>query len=143
MSFDLSHFETRKYADEGVDFQLVSPKTGPVIGSDGKPVTFRIGGIDSPRIKAAVRERREARAKDRADAFNRGETPAFDPEQDAIEDLTIMTLGWSDNFSLDGKPCPFSKDAVRDIYTRFPSILEQMADKAGGRVNFMLASSKG
>lgn len=142
MGFDLTQFESIKYADEGVNFPLVHPLIGPVIGGDGKPVTFRIGHMDSARIRAAVNAKRKKREDDRAAVSTTEPLPDIDRVKDACDDLSTLTIGWSDNFVLGGEPCPFSQEAASSIYYRFPEIMEQMARGAGERANFMLGLAK-
>lgn len=143
MGYDIGKFESRKYADEGVDFQLVNPKTGSGVADDqGKPVTIKLGGADSPRIKSAVRDRQKKR-REAAEALS-PDTPApeYDwkmREDDMVEDLTTLTLGWSDNLELDGAPYLFTPENAAALYRRFPEIAEQMTAKVTSRVNFMLA----
>lgn len=142
MGYDIGSFESRKYADEGVDFQIIHPLTGPVVDDNGQPVTIRLGGADSARIKNAVRERQ---AKRREESEKATPPQVYDwqtREADMVEDLATLTLGWSANLELDGASYPFSFDNAVALYRRFPEIAEQMTAKASQRVNFMRASSK-
>lgn len=142
MGFDIGGFDSRTLSEAGIDMQLVHPVTGPVFDDSvpPKPVTIKLGGPDSPRIKALLR----ARFKERqADATAKGETLTIEKaEEFAVEDLLDFTLGWSDNWEHQGKPLPFSRDNARMIYTSYPEIMEQAAKKVGPRVNFMRTSSK-
>jgi hypothetical protein len=143
MGYDIGRLETKKFAEEGVDFQIVSPQ-GPLSDDDGNPVTIKLGGADASRIKTAVRER-QAKRRAEAETLPPG-TPAPEytwemRERDTIEDLVTLTFGWSDNLELDGAPFPFSKENALELYTRFPEIAEQMTAKATNRINFMRASS--
>lgn len=140
---DLARFESKKHADEGVDFPLVNTVTGEkAIGRDGKPITFRVGHIDGSRVRAAVNARRKARDAEKTAADSKAEPADDDRIRDACDDVATMTMGWSDNFDLDGQPCTFSQSACSAIYFRFPEIFEQMARNAGDRVNFMLGLAK-
>jgi hypothetical protein len=145
MGYDIGRLETKKFAEQGVDFPILHPGTLlPITDGDGNPVTIRIGGADSTRIKTAVRERQ---------ALRRAENDKLPPgtplpeytwemrEKDTIEDLVTLTFGWSDNLELDGQPFPFSSENALILYTRFPEIAEQMTAKATSRINFMQASS--
>ncbi len=134
MGFDIGRFESKKFAEEGVDFQL----------DNGLPVTIKLGGADSARIKAAVRERQKRR-RDEAERLPAGvAAPEYDwkmREDDMIEDLVTLTFGWSQNLEMDGQTYQFSKENAEKLYRRFPEIAEQMTAKASNRINFMLASS--
>jgi hypothetical protein len=145
MGYDIGRFESRKYSEEGVDFQIVHPLTGPVFDDAGKPVTIKLGGADSSRIKGAVHDLIAKRRGAAEAAREEGRPIEYGWEQkerDRIEDLATLTLGWSDNIELDGKPLAFSFDNAVLLYQRYPEIAEQMAVKAANRVNFMRASSK-
>jgi hypothetical protein len=142
MGYDIGRFESRKFADEGVDFQIVHPVSGPVVDDDKKPVTIKLGGADSPRIKSAVRDRQAKRRAATEALPPDTPTPEYDwkaREDDMIEDLVTLTKGWSDNLELDGAPYPFSQENALALYRRFPELAEQMTAKASNRVNFMLA----
>lgn len=141
---DLARFESRKHADDGVEFPLRNTVTGEeVTGRDGKPVTFCVGHWDGPRIRAAVTARRKERTEERKKETNKAaEVDPNQAERDACDDLASMTTGWSDNFDLDGQPCAFSHDTAAAIYYRFPEILEQMGRNAQDRANFLLGLAK-
>lgn len=139
---DLSIFESKKHADDGVDFPLVNTVTGEkVIGKDKKPVTFRVGHMDSARLRAAVNAKRRQREEAQKNAAPRA-ADVDDRVHDACEDIATMTTGWSDNFDLDGQPCAFSQEKAADVYYRFPEIFEQMARNAADRANFLLGLAK-
>src|ERR1035437_9721067 len=111
MGFDLGLIETRKHAEEGVFFPILHPKTGePLKDDDGNEIKIRISGADASRIKTAVEERQAAQKALAADA-KPGEVVEYNwqmREQDIIDDLVLLTEGWTDNVELDGKPLPFS-----------------------------------
>lgn len=140
---DLAQFESKKHADEGVDFPLFNIVTGEkALGRDGKPITFRLGHIDGSRIRSAVNARRKARDEERKAADPKPDVTEEGRIRDACDDVATMTVGWSDNFDLDGQPCKFSQATCAAVYFRFPEIFEQMARNAGDRVNFMLGLVK-
>lgn len=147
MGFDLGAIETRKHAEVGKYFPIRHSITNEVLVDDNKkPLEICISGADASRIKNAVEARQKAR-RDAIAAVKPGETPpdfnAWEVrEQDVIDDLVLLTEGWSDNIELDGKPFPFSKENAAVLYKRFPEIAQQMTAIATDRVNFMQASSK-
>jgi hypothetical protein len=145
MGFDLGKIETKKHAEEGVDFPLMNAARELIVDDDGKPLTIKMGGADSVRIKNVVRDR-QRRRREELDALPPGTPePEYTWEQretEMIEDLVVLTHGWSDNIELDGQPFPFSKENAEILYRRFPEIAEQMTVRASARVNFMPTSSK-
>jgi hypothetical protein len=146
MGFDLANIETRKHAEAGKFFPVRHPVTAePLLDDDKKPIEICISGADASRIKNAVEARNRARREAIA-AAKPGEAAGYNGwetrEQDTIDDLVLLTEGWSDNIVLDGKPLPFSKDNARILYTRFPEIAQQMTEIATNSINFMPASSK-
>lgn len=144
MGFDLAVIETRKHAEEGAFFPILNPKTKePLIDDGGNELKIKISGADASRIKSAVEERearRRAAIAEKPDAmaeYNHWKAR----EQDMIDDLVLLTEGWTDNIELDGKPFPFSKDNARELYQKFPEIAEQMTARATNRLNFMQTSA--
>lgn len=147
MGFDLGSIETRKYAEEGVFFPIRHPKTNePLLDDNEQPLQIKISGADASRIKNAVEKRQRDRRAALA-AVKPGEPePDFVSwevrEQDVVDDLVLLTEGWTDNIELDGKPLPFSKENAAILYKRFPEIAQQMTENATNRINFLPASSK-
>ncbi|QOZ25275.1 hypothetical protein [Bradyrhizobium sp. CCBAU 51753] len=146
MGFDLNTIEMRCHAETGVNFEILHPKTGkPIVDGDGKTLWINMSGSDASRIKSAVDERaakREAEAK--AAAAKNELVPLRtwqDNEDDMIEDLVLLTNGWSDNWVLDGKPFPFSKENAAILYRRFPEIAAQMTSRVTVRLNFLPTSA--
>lgn len=142
MGFDLSAFDSRRFADQGVDMQLVIPGRGKVFDEEGKPVSLRLGGADSTRLRSAVSERLRRRIEDIQAS---PKSPIVNPDQsreDVIDDLVTLTLGWSDNVVLDGKALPFTAENARLLYTTFPEITEQAQAFVSNRINFMRASPR-
>jgi len=149
LGFDLGKIETRKYADEGKYFPILHPVTGePVLDDNKKPVEILISGADASRIKNAVEERQRTRRAAVEAAANKpaDQRPDYNGwqtrEKDMIDDLVLLTEGWTDNLELDGKPLLFSKENAAILYQRFPEIAEQMTRNATNRINFMPASPK-
>jgi len=143
--FDLSRIETRKHAESGVFFPIRHPATGePILDEAGNPLQIKISGADASRIKSAVEQRQQKRQEAIA-AAKPDAKPDFNTwtvrEKDMIDDLVLLTEGWTDNIELDGFPLPFSKENAEILYTRFPEIAEQMTRAATNRINFMPASS--
>lgn len=146
MGFDLAAIEMRKFAEEGVYFPILHAVTRePVVDDKGEQLKIRISGSDASRIKTAVEQREAARRA--AEAVEKPgaaivSTGWQQREQDLIDDLVLLTEGWTENFELDGQPFPFTKENAAVLYTRFPEIAEQMTQRATSRLNFMPTSAK-
>lgn len=101
---DLSRFDTREKAHEGVDVPLVI-NGETVYGDDDKPVTFRLRGLADPEVNKAHLQNRKSDAK------------TFD--EVLASDLRLAraaVAGWSDNWTLDGEKVPFSRAAIDKVF---------------------------
>lgn len=128
---DLSRFDTRQLAAEGVELPL--KVQGEIIpGDDGKPVVFRIRGSDDLAVKAAVM------AAQRPESVRTAE----DVDASDIRIATAALIGWSDNFSLgnDDKGQPvklaFSRETVGKILV-VPALRDAVLAEVFNRDNFM------
>lgn len=136
MTFDLSKFDTATLADKGAAINLLSPLGDVVIGSDEKPIQFFILGQDSKKFKADIAEaRRQAQSK----TSNKKIKTQEDEEYDAIVRIAGYTVGWSNNFVLDGEKFPFSQENAIKLYSdaRFQWIYEQINRQIMNRANFL------
>lgn len=123
-------------SDEGADMALRHPVTDEVLhGDDEQPIVFRLAGSDSGRWRRKIKQLGARLAEKR----NRKLTPD-QAEAQGAELLACVTLGWSENFTVDGEPLPFSEDAARKLYLAQPWIREQVDLFVGDRANFLLDS---
>jgi hypothetical protein len=143
MPYDIGRLATRKFVEDGKDFQLIYPgTTDPICDDDGKPVTFNLSGAECSRLKAVVRERQRARTEAIASAKAQDKpAPEFDQIEDQIADLASLTNGWS-SMVWDGKPFPFSKENAERIYRESPFIMEWAIERVVPRINFLPTASK-
>lgn len=130
--FDLSSLDTSTSA--AGEMTLFHPvEETPLKGSDGKPITLQLLGIDSTehqRAQRTITNRRLARP-------NRAKLTAEQLQAEMIEVLVACTVGWSDNFQLDGQAFGYSTENARTLYERFPWAREQADEFIGDRANFL------
>lgn len=140
MTFDLSKFDTATLADKGAPINIVSPLGDVVIGSDGNPVQFFVLGQDSKKFKADISEaRRQAQAQTKTN--NKKTKSPEEEEAEAIVRIAGYTVGWTNNFELDGDKFPFSQENAVKLYSdaRFQWIYEQINRQIMNRANFLQA----
>lgn len=120
---DLSRFDTREAAEAGVDVPLVIDGE-TVMGDDDKPITFRIKGMADEGVHAAVLK-----------GMN---SPGKTPKEVVANDLRVLraaVVGWSDNFTVEGKKVPFSRDAI-DTVMSIPEVRAAVAAEVFNKANF-------
>lgn len=101
---DLSRFDTREKAHEGVDIPLVI-NGETVLGDDDAPITFRVKGIHDPEVHRLILQKRKADTRT--------------PEEVLASDLKLARaacIGWSDNWTLEGEKVPFSKQNIDKVF---------------------------
>jgi hypothetical protein len=138
MTFDLSKFDTATLADKGAAINLLSPLGDVVMGSDKQPIQFFILGQDSKKFKADIAEaRRQAQTQTKAN--NKKLKTPEDEEYDSIVRIAGYTVGWTNNFMLDGKEFPYSQENAIKLYLdpRFQWIYEQINRQIMNRANFL------
>lgn len=102
---DLSQFDTRQKADEGVSFPLII-EGETIYGDDGEPVTFSLRGINARDVQQYF-----ITAKKKPD-------PAT-PDEALKNDMALLRLvvnGWSDNFEVEGEKYVFSRENVEKVF---------------------------
>lgn len=130
MTLDLSSLEVI----EGADMTVMHPvEDTPLEGSDGKPVVFKVVGIDSEQYRSAQRAAQNRRLSKK----NRLKITAEQLEYEVLESLVACTIGWSNNFEVDGAALKFSSENAKDLYLRFPWLREQVQDFVEDRANFL------
>lgn len=97
---DLSQFDTRDKAQEGVWIDLVIDGE-TVYGDDNEPVKFKIKGAADDEVRALVMKATRAPAS----------TPAEALESD-MKLARAAILDWSDNFSVSGEKVPYSRQNI-------------------------------
>lgn len=104
-SVDLSQFDTREKAHEGVEVPLEID--GEVIkGDDGGPVTFTMKGIADPEVHTLI--------------LKGSKTDRRTSEEVMEADLKLARVactGWSANFTLKGEKVPFTRDNITRVFS--------------------------
>jgi hypothetical protein len=128
---DLSRFDTRERAHEGVDVPLVVDGE-TVMGDDDQPVTFRLKGLADPDVMKALM------------ASARGGV-ARTPEELLAGEMKLVrvaVVGWSSNFSVgnDEKGNPvkvaFSRENVEKVFG-IPAIRRAVIGEVATEAHFM------
>jgi hypothetical protein len=121
---DLSRFDTREKAHEGVDVPLVVGGE-TALGSDGQPVTFRLRGAHDPAVQQLLLAGRRAESR----------TPAEVLAAD-MKLARVAVLGWSDNLELDGERLAFSPEALGRLFA-IPAIRKAVLAEVFDDARFM------
>jgi len=127
---DLATLDTRRGAEAGFTLPLVHPKSGARLGT-----IIRLLGADADVFQAKLREQ----VQQNRERFNRAGRIVQTPEEDradGIELVVAATLGWTE-LIVDGAEVPFSAQAARLLYERFPWIYEQVEKAVNDRGNFL------
>ena len=134
-TIDLAGLDTVAGANAGFDVMLFHPATREDLG-----IVFTVFGKDSDRFQEVARTQQKRRLNKMSKGGFRSATGSLSPEemeQESIDLLAACTIGWSDNFVINGGPVQFSIEAARRIYKQFPWIKEQIDDAMGDRSNFI------
>lgn len=127
---DLSGLEAMLQAqEEGVDIAILNEKGMPI------GLTVNIVGPDSDRSRNAVREVAAEFAK-RAAARDDDLSADDDEDERMSAILAKVTTGWSPNPKIGGQVIPFSEANVRNLYSKFRIIRDQVERKASRRDSF-------
>ncbi len=128
---DLSGLEALVQSQEaGIEITVVNEK--------GEPIGLKIGvvGPDSERMQKAMRDVAAEFAKAAAERENLGEAPADEADARLIAILAKATTHWSPDPKIGGQVIPFSEENVRNLYTKFKIIRDQVELKAARRSSF-------
>ncbi|QHG70155.1 hypothetical protein [Ensifer adhaerens] len=128
---DLSGLEALVQSQEaGIEIIVVNEK--------GEPIGLKIGvvGPDSERMQKAMRDVAAEFAKAAAERENLGEAQADEADARLIAILAKATTHWSPDPKIGGQVIPFSEENVRNLYTRFKIIRDQVEAKAARRSSF-------
>lgn len=113
-----------------------------ILSEQGKPLGLKIGivGPDSDRMQRAMREVAADYAKAAAERESLGEAGADDTDVRMIAILAKATTHWTPNPTIAGKVIPFTEENVKNLYSRFRIIRDQVEAKAVRRASFTASS---
>jgi hypothetical protein len=135
---DLSGLEALLQSqEEGIELDILNEQGTPI------GLKIRIVGPDSDRMQKAMRDVAAEFAKAAAERESLGETPSDDTDARMIAILSKATVSWSPNPKIGGNVVPFSEENVRNLYSKFRIIREQIEVRAVRRSSFTPSSSAG
>jgi hypothetical protein len=125
---DLSDFANlAKVQDDGVDVEILHPKTAEPLG-----MVIRVAGPDSARQKRA----RGAVNNARLQMSRNKRLTAAELEADGLKVLVASIISWS-GVEENGQSIELSTETATDVLTRFPFIREQIDAVVGDRAGFI------
>jgi len=128
----LDDFNSVEGSNEGAVLRLVHPTTG--VDTDA---WIKVAGPDSKLAK-----QRRAQVQRLFRGKGGGKNLDIDMlEREAMETRVALTLDWG-NIEVDGEELQFSEKTVRQVYTDYPWIAEQVDEFQGDRANFFTSSSE-
>lgn len=128
---DLSGLEALVQSqEEGIEIDIMNEQAKPI------GLKIRVVGPDSDRMQKAVRDVAAEFAKAAADRESLGEAREDDSDARMVAILAKATMSWSPNPKIGGSVVPFSEENVRNLYTKFRIIREQVEVRAVRRGSF-------
>ncbi|RVL05094.1 hypothetical protein CN151_10640 [Sinorhizobium meliloti] len=128
---DLSGLEALVQSqEEGIEIDILNEQSKPI------GLKIRVVGPDSDRMQKAVRDVASEFAKAAAERESLGEAREDDSDARMVAILAKATVSWSPNPKIGGSVVPFSEENVRNLYTKFRIIREQVEVRAVRRGSF-------
>ncbi|WP_457660895.1 hypothetical protein [Sinorhizobium medicae] len=128
---DLSGLEALVQSQEdGIEIDILNEQDKPI------GLKIRVVGPDSDRMQKAMRDVAADFAKATAERESLGEAPVYDSDARLVAILAKATVSWSPNPKIGGSVVPFSEENVRNLYTKFRIIREQVEVRAVRRGSF-------
>lgn len=128
---DLSGLEALVQSqEEGIEIDILNEQAKPI------GLKIRVVGPDSDRMQKAVRDVAAEFAKAAAERESLGEARGDDSDARMVAILAKATMSWSPNPKIGGSVVPFSEENVRNLYTKFRIIREQVEVRAVRRGSF-------
>ncbi|RVL09933.1 hypothetical protein [Sinorhizobium meliloti] len=128
---DLSGLEALVQSqEEGIEIDILNEQAKPI------GLKIRVVGPDSDRMQKAVRDVAAEFAKAAAERESLGEAREDDSDTRIVAILAKATMSWSPNPKIGGSVVPFSEENVRNLYTKFRIIREQVEVRAVRRGSF-------
>lgn len=139
---------TEDFADlSGLEALVANQEQGievDILNEQGKPIGLKIGvvGPDSDRMQKAMRDVSTDFAKAAAERGTMAES-GDDGDARMIAILAKATTHWTPNPKIAGQVVPFSEENVRNLYSKFRIIRDQIEAKAVRRLSFTPALPSG
>ena len=132
-AFDLSRFDVRPRAQEGVELVLFDPR-GKLLG-----LTFRVRGTDS-RVYLDKLEEQTKRRRDRIPGQLSDEQRAAERAAEFWELHATLVAGWTPEriqLATGGEPLAWSEANAAKVLEQYPFIFDQVKLFAERRANFL------
>jgi hypothetical protein len=139
---DLSELDSVSAANEGVEVELVNPKTGA-----GTGIFVRILGSDSDVFRKKTQEQQQRRMSRlfKGGRMNPNSYSSSEAERDAIDLLAACTKSWrrasgegeSATLLVKGEELSCTPENAKRLYSTFPWIKEQLDEAISDRANFL------
>lgn len=127
MAFDVSGFKNGQM--DRADVTIVHPVTG-----ESTDMVITVMSMDSDEYRQIQLRLQNEQIK--YARKNRGKTTAERIQQEALDLLVAVTVGWK-GIEKDGAPYPFTPDNARWLYASLPFVKEQVDEFIGERRNFI------
>lgn len=132
-AFDFDAFDTATNSEQGAEFEVMHPVTGPT------GLFIRMKGTHSEQVKTELK-----RIANRAKAARAG-TVRKDDEHEGARFLASITLGWRSvdregnprPVTLGGQEYPFNTENAFQAYKNYPLIAEQASTFVFNAANFL------
>lgn len=136
MSFDISAKEAAlAIEDDGLTINILDENGEPAI-EDDKPVTWTVCGMNSRQYrKAELWQRRQYQS------FGGRKISPEEQMQMQSEFVARCSKGYSDNFTDNGAPLPFSVENATKILSRLAFVQKQVEQAIGDRARFLAQTS--
>ena len=122
---DLSQYEQRNLADEGVWMEVEDPSGNPL------GIHILLAGNDSQAYQKELRKHQDKMLKK-----NKMKISAEEAENQNLNLLSACTLNWQ-GVEYQGVELECNRENIRWLYKNFPFIREQADDFIGDRANFL------
>jgi len=134
---DLKTIDLAGAAQRGTQVSLRHPVTNaPLLDEDHKPITIQVLGKDSSIYLQVQRRLSDARLNASLGRGSKFKISSAQLEQDTIELLASVTVGWSENFKL-GDITEFTHETAMSVYESASWIREQVSEVVEDRSAFL------
>lgn len=128
---DLYDFDTVSGSEDGAWMTVYQPNNIDIIThEDGEPQRIKFMGQDAPAFRDFQKKQQQRRMSSKA---------KYNVEKETMDLLVFATLDW--DLSTKGEKIKYTKEAVKDLYERFPFIFIQGVSFVGDRSNFIPAGT--